>query len=112
MLDTESPVFVNQQFQNISNMVNCTDPVITVSWDEPNASDNSGEYTLSSNYKPGDEFAVGETTMVTYNAADPSGNVAKFSFFVSLSGNYYWISIHYKTSLQPKNYINKNLGQT
>ena len=67
-------------------MVNCTDPAITVSWDEPHATDNSGEYTLSSNYKPGDEFAVGEITVVTYYATDPSGNVASLSFYITLSG--------------------------
>ena len=79
-------MFENQQLKNISKLVNCTESTVTVSWIEPNATDNSGEYTLSSNYKPGDEFAVGETTIVTYTAVDPSGNVASFSFFVTLLG--------------------------
>ena len=69
-------------------MVNCTEPTVKVSWDEPYATDNSGEYTLSSNYKPGNEFPVGDTTLVTYYATDPSGNVASFSFFIILSGKF------------------------
>ena len=85
-VDTAPPVFMNQQLKNISKVVNCADSTITVSWDEPNATDNSGEYTLSSNYKPEDFFPVGETTMVTYIAVDPSGNTISVSFFVTLPG--------------------------
>ena len=67
-------------------MVDCIESTFAVSWDEPNVTDNSGKYTLSSNYKPGDYFPVDETTMVTYNAVDSSGNIDSLSFFVTLSG--------------------------
>ena len=85
MIDTKSPVFVNQQLKNVSKVINCTDPT-TVIWDEPNVNDNSGVYTLSSNYKPGDRFPVDETTMVTYVATDPAGNNASITLFVTLAG--------------------------
>ena len=95
LVDTAPPVFVNQQLKNISKVVNCTDPTTTVSWDEPNTKDNSGEYTLSSNYKPGDHFPIGETTLIVYFATDPSGNVASLSFFVTLSGNIKLVIVEY-----------------
>ena len=86
MIDTESPVFVHQLLENITKVINCTEPTINVTWNEPNVTDNSGEYTLWSNYKPGDRFPVDETTMVTYIATDAAGNVASLSFYITLTG--------------------------
>ena len=67
-------------------VINCTEPTITIGWDEPNVTDNSGEYTISSSFKPGDRFPVDETTMVKYDATDSAGNDASLSFFVTVSG--------------------------
>ena len=67
MVDTESPVFINKLLENITKVINCTEPTIAVSWDDPNVNDNSGEYTLSSTYEPGDRFPVDESTMVKYD---------------------------------------------
>ena len=67
-------------------MVYCTEPTVTVGWVEPRVNDNSGEYTLSSNYKPGDRFPVDKTIMIQYDATDLAGNVASISFFVAVSG--------------------------
>ena len=83
--DTESPVFDNQEV-NVSKVINCTEPTITIGWDEPNVTDNSGEYTISSSFKPGDRFPVDETTMVKYEATDSAGNAASLTFFVTVSG--------------------------
>ena len=85
LVDIESPVFANQQLKNVSKVIYCTDPT-TVSWDEPSVNDNSGVYTLSSDFNPGDRFPVDETTMVTYVATDAAGNNASISFVVTLAG--------------------------
>ena len=59
-------------------------PGITVRWDEPTAQDNSGVVTLSSrSHSPGQFFPVDSTT-VTYEFRDPSGNTASCSFTVTL----------------------------
>ena len=60
--------------------------MVAMKWAPPNVTDNSGYYTLSSNYKSGDSFPVDKSTMVTYNATDPSGNIATLSFFVTVYG--------------------------
>ena len=58
----------------------------TVSWTPPTASDNSGyEVSLTSNYSPGYNFAIG-TTAVTYTAVDVYGNLAVYSFNVAVIG--------------------------
>ena len=56
-----------------------------VTWVEPIARDNAGEVTLTSNYIPGDNFAIGFTN-VTYTAIDQSGNEAISSFAVIVIG--------------------------
>ena len=84
--DEENPTFTELQTENISLSVSCNKLNAAVNWAAPNVTDNSGYFTLSSNYKPGDQFPVDNTTMVTYYATDPSGNIASFSVFVTLSG--------------------------
>ena len=57
-----------------------------MSWTLPTASDNSGEaVTLTSDYSPGDTFAIGNTT-VTYTATDAYGNRATSAFNVVVMG--------------------------
>ena len=58
-----------------------------VTWTEPTVTDNSGDYTVTSNYNPEDRFSVG-TTRVTYYAWDASGNNVSFSFNVTVEGKY------------------------
>ncbi|XP_038074659.1 mucin-3A-like isoform X2 [Patiria miniata] len=55
-------------------------------WDEPQASDNSGSVTLTSNYDVGDAFPVGDTVVV-YTAEDGSGNAVNCSFVVQVYDN-------------------------
>ena len=58
-----------------------------VSWTPPNATDNSGTQTLSSDYSPGDSFPIGTTT-VTYTSTDESGNTNTCTFDVVVSGEF------------------------
>ena len=60
-------------------------PIARVTWNAPNASDDSGDVTLSSNFKSGDAFPIGETK-VTYEAVDPSGNRVTVDFTVIVKG--------------------------
>ncbi|XP_038056885.1 uncharacterized protein LOC119728647 isoform X2 [Patiria miniata] len=55
-------------------------------WDEPQASDNSGSVTRTSNYDVGDAFPVGDTVVV-YTAEDGSGNTVNCSFVVQVYDN-------------------------
>jgi gliding motility-associated-like protein len=80
--DTEAPVIANCP----------TDIVMTndagscgaiVNWVAPTATDNCS-VILSSNFNPGDYFSVG-STIVTYTAADPSGNQVTCSFTVNIN---------------------------
>ena len=58
----------------------------TVYWTPPTASDNSGEaVTLTSDYSPGDNFIIGNTTVV-YTVVDTYGNGVKYSFDVVVRG--------------------------
>ena len=84
--DDEPPVFSSTP---ISQMVNTEfhKATATVWWTPPTANDNSGEaLTLSSNYSPGDNFTIGNTT-VTYEAEDAHGNMATYSFYIVVTGN-------------------------
>ncbi|HYC86744.1 MAG TPA: HYR domain-containing protein [Chryseosolibacter sp.] len=53
-----------------------------VSWTVPSTQDNC-EVTLTSDYKPGDEFPIG-VTKVTYTATDKGGNTATCSFDIKV----------------------------
>ena len=54
-----------------------------MTWTAPTATDNCSNVTITSNYKSGDCFPTGITT-VTYTAADTSGNKATCSFAVDI----------------------------
>ena len=56
-----------------------------VTWQQPEATDNSGEIpTLSSNRQPGDVFDVPGSYPISYKAVDGSGNEATCEFQVIL----------------------------
>ena len=76
---TECPTDITRN-SNSGNTVNIT-------WAPPTATDNTGMVTLTSDYNPGDSFAIG-TTVVTYTATDASGNTATCSFNVTVVGKY------------------------
>ena len=80
---------MNPNISNIpSDIVRNTDPGLPtarVTWNAPKASDDSGDVTLSSNFKSGDAFPIGESK-VTYEAVDPSGNRVMVGFTVTVEG--------------------------
>ena len=58
---------------------------MTVTWDVPTATDDSGAVSTTSTANPGSFFPVG-TTAVTYTFTDSSGNVAQCIFNVIITG--------------------------
>ncbi|XP_070537273.1 hyalin-like [Ptychodera flava] len=69
---------------NIEVVTDAGQATAVVTWTSPNATDNSGSVTLSSNYQPGAEFAIG-STIISYNATDPFGNVDSCNFNVTVT---------------------------
>ncbi|HEY0742921.1 MAG TPA: HYR domain-containing protein [Chryseosolibacter sp.] len=57
----------------------------TVNWTAPTASDNCSA-TVTSTHSPGTSFPIG-TTLVTYTAEDPAGNIAQCTFNVVVIDN-------------------------
>ena len=51
----------------------------------PTSADNCSGGTLTSTHNPGDTFAVGTPTTVTYTATDASGSVTTSSFTVTVN---------------------------
>ena len=71
-----------------ADIINTTDPGLsnaTVYWQEPTFSDNDGVSSNTSTHRPGDTFGL-ESTTVTYNVTDNSGNMANCSFVVTIEG--------------------------
>ena len=71
-----------------ADIINATDPGLinaTVYWQEPTFSDNDGVSSNTSTHRPGDTFGL-ESTTVTYNVTDNSGNMANCSFVVTIEG--------------------------
>ena len=61
-------------------------PVAVVSWQQPSATDNSGEpVTITSNFNSGDTFPLGITNIL-YTATDKSGNKVSAMFTIFVSG--------------------------
>jgi PKD repeat protein len=81
VFDTISPV-INSCPSNMVIVPGSTDCSPSVTWIDPNESDNC-TVTMASNFSSGDNFPVG-TTIVTYNAEDQSGNTASCSFTVTI----------------------------
>ncbi len=80
-------------FDNELPILNCpgnvtvgTDPGVceaVVTWNVPVPTDNCPDFTLTSNFNPGDTFPLGTTT-VTYSVTDCGGNVTSCSFEVTV----------------------------
>ena len=82
-LDSQAPIITDCPTVITENSNSGTQVII--SWTPPTATDNSGVFTLTSDYSPGDSFAIGATT-VTYTATDASGLTATCSFAVTVVG--------------------------
>ncbi|XP_072046364.1 uncharacterized protein [Amphiura filiformis] len=83
--DNESPVLSNTP-SAISAFTSSGQNGTIVTWTEPTASDNSGVYTITSNYNSGYRFQIG-TTRVVYTVLDASGNTASYAFNVTVIDN-------------------------
>ena len=83
-LDNQTPKITcaENQFMNISNG---KDTAMIV-WEDPKASDNSGNVSVTCDLLSGTNFTIGQTT-VTCEAVDGSGNKAECFFQVYVTGN-------------------------
>lgn len=82
--DTGGPVCMNSP-DDITVNTNSGEPTASVTWTQPTFADNSGAFTVTTNYEPGDTFPIG-TMLVTYEAVDSSGNNGICSFTVTVIG--------------------------
>ena len=81
--DNESPVISNMP-ANISQSNDAGVCAGAVTWPMPSATDNCSVSSFTSTHSPGDQFAVGTTT-VTYTAIDGSNNTTTASFNVTIT---------------------------
>ena len=79
---------------NINQTTDANSPTAAVTWTPPTASDDTGVYTLTSTFQPGDPFPIG-ITAVTYSVVDAWGNLVTSSFNVAVTGKYLGIDDDY-----------------
>ncbi len=86
LIDETDPItdFCPANISVVPNQNNCT---ATVTWINPQFSDNCTALVVSSNYNSGDAFANGTTTTVIYTATDLCGNTTSCSFDVTVDGS-------------------------
>ncbi|XP_070543815.1 uncharacterized protein [Ptychodera flava] len=89
---------------DVNKTANVETPSVAVHWSLPNATDNSGDVSLSGSNHPGSNFTIG-TTVVSYEAADPSGNKASCSFIVR-------VKAQVKTTVTDENTTQSNVSVT
>ena len=87
LLDQEPPVFTYCPSDIV--MDNLTSFDVTINWQQPTVTDNSGlAPSLSFNRQSGDNFTVPGSYEVLYNATDEAGNEATCSFRITLKSKY------------------------
>ena len=84
-MDKEPPVIINCPLDiNKSAEVGTTHT--PVEWLVPSAIDQFGSVTVTyASHKPGDQFAVGSTSMISYHFEDESFNQAICNFSVTVT---------------------------
>ena len=82
--DIEKPV-IESDLTIVIKEANAESWTASVTWQEPSITDNSGSFTLTSNFASGDILPRGNTE-VTYTAIDAAGNQEMFSFNVIVNG--------------------------
>ena len=90
LIDAENPVWVSTPNSLVVN----TDVGLAtakVSWVVPNVKDNSGDFTITASHEPYSTFGIGITN-VTFKAIDGSGNMAFYSFTVTVKGQFHFFS--------------------
>ena len=72
---------------NIVTNTNSLMNFATVTWNQPNVTDNSGEMlTPTLSETSGSQFGIGPTTVLV-NATDSNNNMANCSFTIEVQGN-------------------------
>ena len=86
--DTQSPS-INNCPDDAFGIIPSGSTSVSVSWNAPTASDNSGIVTLTSNFNPGSQFDEGQTSVV-YTAVDQNGlqTTCTFTVFVIATGEH------------------------
>ena len=70
--------------QNINQQIQFGVPSVIVTWNQPTASDNSGQTpNVQATHQPGSSFPVGTSTVI-YTFTDAAGNEATCSFNVNV----------------------------
>ncbi len=93
--DTTPPDITGCPDQDIVETTLVGQDSITVSWEEPTATDDSGDEPMRvTTHEPGSQFFVGTTTVV-YTFTDGSGNTAtcEFNVIVSRKTCFYVVSL-------------------
>lgn len=83
--DDSSPLIISAPTNIYLEVDNCGD-VIAAEWEELEVNDVCGVININSDYKSGDEFPAGVTT-VNYQIVDGSGNEIYYSFDVNVTAN-------------------------
>ena len=86
LTDTEDPVCSNVP-DNIASDTDTGQPTAVTSWALPTTSDNSNDFTTTSNFQPGYSFGIGSTTVV-YTVTDAAGLSVTCQFDVEVTGKY------------------------
>ena len=86
LADHESPKFPNGCPANQQLFAGPLESPVTVTWSDPDTSDNSGQsVTLSSDVRKGSTLGPG-FYVIRITAADPMGNKASCNFVVTVGG--------------------------
>ncbi|XP_072026508.1 uncharacterized protein [Amphiura filiformis] len=83
--DVENPIITNAP-SNITSYTDPGQPTASIIWIEPNVTDNSGVFDMTSNFVPGDDFVIGDTVVII-SVTDPSSNMATYAFTVTVIDN-------------------------
>ena len=83
-IDVESPS-ITAAPSNTSVSTDAGKATASVSWSSIEVSENSGIFTVTSNFESGDDFEIGDT-IVTITVLDPAGNSAVHTFTITVQG--------------------------
>ena len=102
LIDSEQPEFSFCPDDLSLELDNVGDSSVIPTWPVPVATDNSGTATLTTDYD-GRAFDVDTTTIVTYTATDPTGNVRECVFSVTINSKF--LAVYYCVVLERRKVI-------
>ena len=89
--DNETPSL--ECFDDQSVLTDDGKPTAMVEWEDPHASDNSGNVSVTCDPQSGTNFTIGQTSIIC-EAVDASGNRAQCSVQVIVAGEFVFSLIH------------------